>query len=376
MNEDRLNTLFQKIREEKAETSVQEVSKWIALSAASVGLFGLLSQFKLPILLTKKLIIMTSIALSIGIGATALFLSMNTNSVEQTQSSKTTRNSVANQQKVVYKEQSVIAQINSEIPEKLIAENKIEEAKTNLVSIDKIAFRQPSNFSGFQNEPPSTLNQVSPVQISKTQKGTELKVGKFDQVHVSGALDVYISQGDVASVILEGTDKEIEKIEATVNRGELHLRQKGNTTTNDSQLKIYITMVEITGFGVSGASSISSTMVLNAPEMDVQGTGAGNIELELTSSHIKIEGTGAANIKLKGSTNTLDVEATGACNIACFTLEAKEVDLVATGAANVECKAKERLFVSATGASHVSYKGNPINISKQVSTAAKVSMRI
>lgn len=369
MNEERLNALFQEIRDEKAETSVQDVSKWIAISAASAGLFGLLAQFKLPILLTKKIIIMTSIALSVGIGATALFLSMNT--------AQTAQEVKVKQAKIDYTLKQSVTLINNEVPETTISQGKTdEEPQSILPTIEKIPLLGLTDFEKPQSNSPKPLEQPTLLKNEQTRDGNEIKVDDFEQVHVSGTLDVYITLGDVNSVRLEGTEAEIARVEATVKRGELHLSQVGKNNNQNSSLIVHITMVKITGVGVSGAASIKSTMMLHATDMDVQGTGAGDINLELNCDNIKIEGTGAANITLIGTTNKLNIEATGACNISCYKLETNEIDLVATGAANVEVKAKNRLFMSATGASHVSYKGNPINISKTVSTAAKISKRI
>lgn len=369
MNEERLNRLFQEIREEKPSTSVHEVSKWIALSAASAGIFGLLAQFKLPVLFTKKLIVMTSIIASVGIGATALFLSASTPK-ENTKSSPnearpTAVTSIASPRET----KPAIAPKETQdvrLPDS-ISESTIELKPHTLENLTvSIPIEQPTS--------PVQKDRL-PVFVSR-RNGTEIKVDFFNQVHASSALDIVVSQGEKQSITVEGTDVDTETIDVKVKRGELHIKQKNRSVSNDQKFTIYITMTEITGFGVSGAASIRSSMELDAPEIDVQGTGAGDLELELKSTYVKIEGTGAAHISLKGTASSVVMEATGASSIDCYKLKADTLDVVAAGAASVECTAQEKLSINATGASHVCYKGSPETISKYASTAAKISKRI
>lgn len=369
MNSERLDNLFGEIRNEAAETSVKEVGKWIAISAASAGLFGLLSQFKLPILLTKKLIIMTSIIASIGIGTTAILLSSSAK-LEETPIAKKelAQASIQFENKTPEPENTFIASA----PPTLESSDADEEE-----SIDKIEII-PSKKIECENFEPKIF--VLPTRKSepnaKSCEGVERSVGYFNKLKVGGAFHVFISQGESESVTIKTNgDDDASRVITNVNNKVLEISSKKGRYKNKGGLTIHITMTDIKEFSISGASQVQSEDLLNAPELTLNLSGASQAILNIRSDNLKLKSSGAAGVELSGSSTTVNIAASGATNISAFDLKTMHTEIEASGASNIEISASENLIVSAKDASNIEYTGTPANLDVKNSLAANVSQR-
>ncbi|MBK9939721.1 MAG: DUF2807 domain-containing protein [Chitinophagaceae bacterium] len=182
----------------------------------------------------------------------------------------------------------------------------------------------------------------------------------FTGVDVSSAIHLYVKQDSAFSVKVETDDNLQSYILIKQDGNILRIMQEHNTNLDATgKIKVYISAPLFNTLDASGACKIIGENVLTATdEINVDVSGASNAELELKAPKVSGEMTGASNLKLKGQTKDLHIEGSGASNAYCYALLSENAEVDVAGASSAEVFASVKLKASASGASHVRYKGN------------------
>ena len=202
-------------------------------------------------------------------------------------------------------------------------------------------------------------------------------VSSFSNVHVSGAIDVYIKQDSVSSVKVEGDDNLLQYIEVQTNGStlEIYTRDHVDLSSND-KIKVYVSNPSYREFEVRGASSIrSENQIISKEALIVDLSGASEGRLDIDAPKVSVEVSGASNVTMRGKTKDIEANASGASEIRCFDLLAENVNVESNGASHAEVYASVKIIPHASGASSVSYKGNAAVEDKKESGASSVNKK-
>lgn len=182
----------------------------------------------------------------------------------------------------------------------------------------------------------------------------------FVNIDVSSALDVFVKQDSATEVKVEADSNLQQYVEVYVNDQTLYIHISENVSLDPSQnLKVYVSAPVYKHLKVSGASSIiKDGRISSDGDIDIEISGASNADLDLKAPEVKIDLTGASSIALTGETKTFSVSGSGSSGIHCYGLLAENTNVDISGACDADVYASVKLDVSASGASHVSYKGN------------------
>lgn len=197
--------------------------------------------------------------------------------------------------------------------------------------------------------------------------------GKFNSVDVSGAIDVYLKQDSTQSVKVE-TDENLQQyVEVYENNGVLVVSPKDNYNLDPThKIKVFVTAPAFRVIGVSGASTITSeNKLVSAESMDIDLSGASEAKVDIKAPRINAEVTGASTITLSGETKDLNVVGSGASGAKCFDLMTENTTVDISGASSAEVFASVKLDAQASGASGISYKGNPA-ITQDINGASSI----
>ncbi|MEO7922448.1 MAG: head GIN domain-containing protein [Chitinophagaceae bacterium] len=197
--------------------------------------------------------------------------------------------------------------------------------------------------------------------------------GNFSGVDVSGNIDVYLKQDSSRSVRIEADENLMEYIVVKTDGDELVIETKeGHNLSGSKDIKVYVSSPVFSKLEASGACSINSETVIANPGMiSIDLTGASDARLELNSPKLEADLTGASSITLKGQSKDISIEATGASHARCFELMTENAAIAVTGASRADVFASVSLRASASGASHIKYKGNAA-VSKSASGASSI----
>jgi hypothetical protein len=204
---------------------------------------------------------------------------------------------------------------------------------------------------------------------------TERSVSTFKNVEVSGAINVFVSQGETKSVKIEGDENLLPYIEVSQEGDKIIVRDRpGYNLSPTGDMKVYVTSPTYNNIEVSGACNITGqTKISVTDELSLSVSGAGDIKMEVDAPKLKAEVSGSGSIKLSGQTKDTELELTGAAHAYCYDLLAENTKVDISGAGTAEVYASVKLDAEVSGAGTVHYKGNATNVNQHVSGAGSVS---
>jgi hypothetical protein len=185
----------------------------------------------------------------------------------------------------------------------------------------------------------------------------------FTGVEVSGAIDLYLSQGKEEAVAISASNpNSLYRIKTEVRNGKLHIYFDGNgwnwkTWSNNNKIKAYITFVEIHHLDASGACNIKTVDVISSDNLKIQLSGASDFTGEVKAGKLRLDASGASNFKVSGSAENTTVDLSGACEMKAYDLKAEYAKIEATGASAVRITINKELSAEASGGSTIFYKG-------------------
>ena len=200
-------------------------------------------------------------------------------------------------------------------------------------------------------------------------------VSSFKNVKVSGATNVYVSQGDQPSVKVEGDENLLQYIEVHQEGNEVIIRDKpGFNLEPTKDMKIYVTAPVYNRIDASGACGIfGQTKISNSEDLEMHVSGAGDINMEVDAPRLAAKVSGSGTINLKGQTKDVELTLTGAGDAHCYDLLAENTKVDITGAGSAQVFASVRLDARVSGAGSVDYKGNATEVNQHVSGAGSVN---
>ncbi len=142
----------------------------------------------------------------------------------------------------------------------------------------------------------------------------ERTTGDYKGISVSGFYDVELVDGKEGKLTLNGEENILDYIETEVKSGTLRIKSIDNKTLIPSSSKgVFITIPidEIDAIRLSGSGKFTGTKILKTDNLDIQISGARNIDLTIDATEVSVMTSGSSNIRLKGITEDLKVRSSG-----------------------------------------------------------------
>lgn len=177
-------------------------------------------------------------------------------------------------------------------------------------------------------------------------------VPKFTGVDFGGAMNVDIIAQRSQNVEIETDDNLVPLITTEVHGETLYITNTQKINWN-SRVKVRINVEDLESLNVSGASKASATAI--------------------KSENFKIGVSGASKVTLDGEATSLNADSSGASKIDAENFRVVNAKADASGASKITVFASDSIDANASGASKVSYAGNPKTVNKKASGASKVS---
>jgi Putative auto-transporter adhesin, head GIN domain len=203
---------------------------------------------------------------------------------------------------------------------------------------------------------------------------SERTVTSFKNVDVSGAVELYVAQGEIKPVKIEADENLLQYIEVEQHGDHLEIKNRqGFNLQPTRKIKIYVTAPVYNSIDVSGASNINGVAkIVNTEKLSLDVSGAGDINMEIDAPSISADISGAGSVNLKGETKTFDLTLTGAGKAHCYELLSETTKVDISGAGDADVFASVKLDAQVSGAGSVRYKGGATNVAQQVSGAGSV----
>ena len=240
------------------------------------------------------------------------------------------------------------------------------------------------------------------VKASKNYVTKQIKVSDFDQIAVSGSLDVtYTQQSGKPKVEIYTSDNIVDLLDIYVKNGKLNLGFKKNVKVSYNKLEIRVTSedlnaVNVAGSGdfkftnglktdqlkmnVAGSGDITASNIqcsqgftanvagsgdieckqLKAADMDISVAGSGDLKIEnalVTSVNASVAGSGT--VKISGNADKANYSVAGSGDLYANDFKVQNISASVAGSGDIKCYAVEHLKARVSGSGTIGYKGNP-----------------
>lgn len=198
------------------------------------------------------------------------------------------------------------------------------------------------------------INNLSSIQGSGNAKTETRNVDDFNKVDASGAINVEIVAQKDFGVSIEADDNLLQSIKTEVSGDTLKIYSEDGISPK-TQINVKISMPEIVGLEISGASSANVSSV--------------------KTDLIELKANGASKVRIDGQVIKLRAEASGASKIDAEGLIVEDADVDASGASSATILATEEVDLDASGASKIAYVGEPKRIKQNASGASSINKK-
>ena len=230
----------------------------------------------------------------------------------------------------------------------------------------------------------------------------QIKISDFNQIAVSGSLDVtYTQQSGKPKVEIYTSDNIVDLLDIYVKNGKLNLGFKKNVKVSYNKLEIRVTSedlnaVNVAGSGdfkftnglktdqlkmnVAGSGDITASNIqcsqgftanvagsgdieckqLKAADMDISVAGSGDLKIEnalVTSVNASVAGSGT--VKISGSADKANYSVAGSGDLYANDFKVQNISASVAGSGDIKCHAVEHLKARVSGSGTIGYKGDP-----------------
>lgn len=193
----------------------------------------------------------------------------------------------------------------------------------------------------------------------------------FTHLDLGSAFRVNVRQGTTFSVTAKGDRRNLDDLDVWVSNGTLRAKYRSNRS-RQHETAFEIVMPLLLSAHFSGAVNATVRDFSSVGDFSLNVSGASRADIDLVSKYADVKASGASQVDLRGAYRRLEIEASGASLVKAFDALAEVGDVNASGASSIRVTASQRLKAVASGASNVTYRGNPAVLDTQPSGGSTI----
>lgn len=193
----------------------------------------------------------------------------------------------------------------------------------------------------------------------------------FNGVVLQCSGNLYLSQGDSSSIIIETDNDMFPFITTFINGTTLYISNCDRTTP--TKLNIYITLPKIKTIELEGSGNVFANKPIRSDWIIVILGGTGNIELDsIYANRVKFSVDGSGELKVKGVGDISGASVSGSGNLNIMEFLLNKLNATIEGSGNIYANPKNELSAIINGSGNIFYKDNPIKINNEINGTGKV----
>ncbi len=207
-----------------------------------------------------------------------------------------------------------------------------------------------------------------------TAQQQERNVGQFTGIKVGGAFKVVLNQTGKYKLVVEAEEDILDRVRTEVKGDVLHIDMEWDWSwKGNDDITIFIDFKDLEYLEVSGAADVKTKGPIDANNLDMNVSGAGDLDLEVNAKTIDVTVSGAGDLRISGSIDRQQVRLSGAADYKAQHLKSKYTYAKASGAGSMVVYASEEIEAYASGAGSVKYYGDPVKETSKASGAGSIS---
>ncbi|MBW6478087.1 MAG: DUF2807 domain-containing protein [Bacteroidales bacterium] len=190
--------------------------------------------------------------------------------------------------------------------------------------------------------------------------------GTFDGINLRIQANVFVNIGQDYSITILAAENILEVIETKSSGKTLIIDSSRCLRTRNNDVRIFITMPEISLLRVAGSGNIVVDNFIYGESIAAEVSGSGKIYFSGEFDHINSSVSGSGVVDMAGSSRVQNSQISGSGRIDALQMESQIVDVRISGSGEACVFAVEKLDARISGSGKVYYRGNPsvnLNIS-------------
>jgi len=199
--------------------------------------------------------------------------------------------------------------------------------------------------------------------INDANAEVRLISGSFNNITLSGGIDLYLSQYDNEAVAVSASSAEYRNnIKTVVENNTLKIYFDGakQWNTGNKKLKVYVSFKQLEKIQASGACNVQIAGMLQVPTLVLVLSGSCDFKGAVKVGTLAIELSGASDARISGTSTLLTIQSSGASDLKAYDLVTDVCNAKASGASDINITVNKELNAHASGASDIHYKGNAV----------------
>jgi hypothetical protein len=183
----------------------------------------------------------------------------------------------------------------------------------------------------------------------------ERSTGNFNAISTFGSAKIYVSYAPEITVKVKGYQNLVSNYKTDVSGNTLNLRYRDNLNVRNDNIEVYITMPGFNALTSNGSSPIKATGSYNDTESLAIST-SGNADRSIDEMNV----------------NNYTIQSSGNSDIATLGVKSKSAKVELSGNGTITLSVQDKLDVHISGNGKVSYKGEPGEITTDISGSGTV----
>lgn len=219
-------------------------------------------------------------------------------------------------------------------------------------------------------------NMFNSVSGNRNVKTENRKIqDNFSVVKVSAGIDLYITQGNEVSLVVEADENLLDIIKTEVNEnGKLSIYSEKNIWKAKAR-KVHLTLTNIEELIATSGSDVYTENTLKATRFKVSVTSGADAKIDVDAENVESNATSGADLSISGVATNHTSSATSGSSIYAFGLKSKKAKVSVTSGADIDIYASESIDARATSGGDVDFKGNPTNVNKKETSGGDISAK-
>lgn len=197
------------------------------------------------------------------------------------------------------------------------------------------------------------------------------QVGAFDQIKVSRGMNVYITQGSPAKVVVIADSNLHEFIVTKVENGVLKITSKENIRWAEEK-KVMVTVEKLTGVDANSGANIWSQNQIKSDNLKLEANSGANLTLDIDARSLNADCSSGANIKLSGLAKEAELGTSSGANLKGENLKAEQCKMSASSGGNVSSTVTGKLDADASSGGNIVYYGEPTSTNVNSSSGGNI----
>lgn len=200
------------------------------------------------------------------------------------------------------------------------------------------------------------------------------KVRDFDEIQVSRGMNVYITYGSPAKVVVVADENLHDVIVTDVDGDVLKVYAEANIREAEEK-KVMVTIDKLTVVESSSGANVYTQGPFTAKSTELKASSGSNMTMEFNAEYLRAKCTAGSNIILSGTSKESELEANSGANLKAEALKSDRCRMRASSGSNVFATVLNELEAKASSGATIIYYGNPATTNVERSSGGNINQQ-